>query len=161
MKISKNTIASIEYTLRDDEGEIIDSSEGDSPLEVLVGQGQLIPGLEKALMGLEAGKELKISVNPEEAYGDYNPELEVVVPMSQIKTDDEIEEGVHFQVDTPDGTLIYEVQKIEGDQVTMNGNHPLAGQVLHFEVKVVSVRAATEEELKHGHAHSEGGCEHH
>lgn len=161
MKISKNTIASIEYTLRDDEGEIIDSSEGDSPLEVLVGQGQLIPGLEKALMGLEAGKELKISVNPEEAYGDYNPGLEVVVPMSQIKTDDEIEEGVHFQVDTPDGTLIYEVQKIEGDQVTMNGNHPLAGQVLHFEVKVVSVRAATEEELKHGHAHSEGGCEHH
>ena len=161
MKISKNTIASIEYTLRDDEGEIIDSSEGDSPLEVLVGQGQLIPGLEKALMGLEAGKELKISVNPEEAYGDYNPGLEVVVPMSQIKTDDEIEEGVHFQVDTPDGTLIYEVQKIEGDQVTMNGNHPLAGQVLHFDVKVVSVRAATEEELKHGHAHSEGGCEHH
>ena len=161
MKISKNTIASIEYTLRDDEGEIIDSSEGNSPLEVLVGQGQLIPGLEKALMGLEAGKELKISVNPEEAYGDYNPGLEVVVPMSQIKTDDEIEEGVHFQVDTPDGTLIYEVQKIEGDQVTMNGNHPLAGQVLHFEVKVVSVRAATEEELKHGHAHSEGGCEHH
>lgn len=161
MKISKNTIASIEYTLRDDEGEIIDSSEGDSPLEVLVGQGQLIPGLEKALMGLEAGKELKISVNPEEAYGDYNPELEVVVPMSQIKTDDEIEEGVHFQVETPDGTLIYEVQKIEGDKVTMNGNHPLAGQVLHFEVKVVSVRAATEEELKHGHAHSEGGCEHH
>ena len=161
MKISKNTIASIEYTLRDDEGEIIDSSEGNSPLEVLVGQGQLIPGLEKALMGLEAGKELKISVNPEEAYGDYNPGLEVVVPMSQIKTDDEIEEGVHFQVDTPDGTLIYEVQKIEGDQVTMNGNHPLAGQVLHFDVKVVSVRAATEEELKHGHAHSEGGCEHH
>lgn len=161
MKISKNTIASIEYTLRDDEGEIIDSSEGESPLEVLVGQGQLIPGLEKALMGLEAGSAFKVSVDPEEAYGDYNPELEVVVPMAQIKTDDEIEEGVHFQVDTPDGTLIYEVQKIEGDQVTMNGNHPLAGQVLHFDVKVVSVRAATEDELTHGHAHSEGGCEHH
>ena len=159
MNIAKDSAVSIEYTLKNSAGEVLDSSAGEAPLEVLIGNGQIIAGLEKALLGRKAGDSFSVTIAPEDGYGEYNKELEAVVPISHIQTEDDIEVGIHFQVDTPEGAMVCEVQKIEGDQVTLNGNHPLAGETLYFDIKVINVRPATKEELEHGHIHGED-CDH-
>ena len=161
MQIADNAVVAIDYTFRNDEGEILDSSEGAQPLAYLHGAANIIPGLENALVGKSAGDELEVSVEPEDAYGEYSLELVAALNRSMFEGVDELQVGMQFHASAPDGGMqVVTIRDIDGDQVTVDGNHPLAGQRLNFKVKVVSVRAATEEELQHGHAHGEGGHHH-
>lgn len=160
MQIADNLAVAIDYTLRDDEGEILDSSQGAEPLVYLHGAGNIIPGLEQALAGKVVGDSLEVSVEPQDAYGEYMPELVATLSRSMFEGVDELEVGMEFHASAPDGGMqIVVVRQIEGDDVTVDGNHPLAGQRLHFQVKVLEVREATADELDHGHIHGEG-CNH-
>ncbi len=153
MQVSENKVVSFHYTLKDDAGEVLDSSEGRDPLTYLHGAGNIIPGLEKALEGKDAGDHVEVSVAPEEAYGNRNDALVQSVPRSAFEGVDEILPGMQFQAQTPNGMQILTVMKVEDDVVVVDGNHPLAGKTLHFSVDITDIREATEEELAHGHAH--------
>lgn len=152
--IGNNLVVSMHYKLTDTSGNLLDSSEGGEPLTYLHGAGNIIPGLESALTGKVAGDNVQATVAPEEAYGESRPEMIQVVPRTAFQGVEEIEPGMSFQAQGQDG----EVQRItvtavDGDNVTVDGNHPLAGVELNFDVEVVTVREATEEELSHGHVH--------
>lgn len=162
MQIADKAVVAIDYTLRNDEGDVLDSSEGAQPLAYLHGAANIIPGLEQALLGKKAGDELEVSVEPEDAYGEFSLELVATLERSMFEGVEELLPGMQFHASAPDGGMqVVTVRDVDGDQVTVDGNHPLAGQRLHFKVKVVSVREATAEELDHGHAHGEGGHHHH
>jgi FKBP-type peptidyl-prolyl cis-trans isomerase SlyD len=161
MLIAANKAVSIDYTLTNDAGEVIDSSEGAAPLVYLHGASNIIRGLEKALEGKQAGDELNVSVEPEEAYGEFSPELVATLNRSMFEGVDELEVGMQFHASAPDGGMqIVTIRELDGDDVIVDGNHPLAGQRLNFKVKVVSVRDASSEEIAHGHIHGEGGHHH-
>lgn len=161
MLIANQHVVAIDYTLSNDAGEVIDSSAGAEPLVYLHGAGNIIAGLEKALAGKAVGDELDVSIEPEEAYGEYSAELITNLGREMFEGVDELEVGMQFHASAPDGGMqIVTIRDIDGDQVTIDGNHPLAGQQLNFKVKVVSIRAASEEELAHGHVHGEGGHQH-
>lgn len=161
MQIAANKAVSIDYTLTNDAGEVLDSSAGGAPLVYLHGAGNIIPGLEKALDGKQAGDELKVSVEPEDAYGEFSAELVAVLGRHMFEGVDELEVGMQFHASGPDGSMqIVTITALDGDEVTVDGNHPLAGQRLTFEVKVVSVRDASDDEVAHGHIHGEGGVHH-
>ena len=161
MLIANQHVVAIDYTLSNDAGEVIDSSAGAEPLVYLHGAGNIIAGLEKALLGKAVGDELDVSIEPEEAYGEYSAELITNLGREMFEGVDELEVGMQFHASAPDGGMqIVTIRDIDGDQVTIDGNHPLAGQQLNFKVKVASIRAASEEELAHGHVHGEGGHQH-
>ncbi|MCA9121019.1 MAG: peptidylprolyl isomerase [Planctomycetaceae bacterium] len=160
MQITKHKVVKIHYTLTDDDGEVIDSSEGGEPLEYLHGVGGIIPGLERVLEGKKAGDQFKLHVEPEDAYGDHDEDLLHEVDRSQFEGIDDLELGMQFQVDTDDGPIVVTVIEITDETVTVDGNHELAGIPLNFEVTVGDVRDATKEEIEHGHAHGEGCHEH-
>ena len=161
MLIAANKAVSIDYTLTNDAGEVIDSSAGGAPLVYLHGAGNIIAGLEKALVGKQVGDELDVSVEPEEAYGEYSAELVAVLDRAMFEGVDELEVGMQFHASAPDGGMqVVTIRDIEGNDVTVDGNHPLAGQRLSFDVKVVQVREASPEEIAHGHIHGEGGHHH-
>ncbi|MDR2862991.1 MAG: peptidylprolyl isomerase [Puniceicoccales bacterium] len=160
MKIAANTVAAFDYTLTNAKGEVLDSSQEAQPLEYLHGAGNIITGLESALEGLSAGDEKQVVLQPADAYGEHEPSLVVSVPRSRFETGDTIEIGMRFHAQTPEGIRVVAVRAINGDTVTLDGNHPLSGEVLHFSVKVVSVREATPDEISHGHPHHECGCGH-
>jgi len=161
MQIAANTAVSIDYTLTNENGEVIDSSAGSAPLVYLHGAGNIIVGLEKALEGKQAGDELEVTIEPEEAYGDYSVELVAVLKRAMFEGVDQLEVGMQFHASAPDGGMqIVTIRDIDGDDVTVDGNHPLAGQRLNFKVKVVNVREAQAEEIAHGHIHGEGGHHH-
>lgn len=161
MLIATNKAVSIDYTLTNDAGEVIDSSAGGAPLVYLHGTGNLIVGLEKALEGKQAGDEVKVAIEPEEAYGEYSAELVATLGRAMFEGVEELEVGMQFHASAPDGGMqIVTIRDIDGDDVTVDGNHPLAGQRLHFDVKVVAVREASPEEIDHGHIHGEGGHHH-
>lgn len=161
MLIANQHVVAIDYTLSNDAGEVIDSSAGAEPLVYLHGAGNIIAGLEKALLGKAVGDELDVSIEPEEAYGEYSAELITNLGREMFEGVDELEVGMQFHASAPDGGMqIVTIRDIDGDQVTIDGNHPLAGQQLNFKVKVVSIRAASQEELAHGHVHGEGGHQH-
>lgn len=159
MKIAKDKWVSIHYTLKDDDGKQLDSSYGMEPLGYVHGNGYLISGLEKQLEGKEPGDKFTAVIQPAEGYGEYDERLVMAVPRDQFETDDEIEIGMQFQVMTPAGPSIVTVSKVEKDTITINGNHELAGKVLHFDVEVMEVRDATEDELNpKGCGGCGGGC---
>lgn len=161
MQIAANKAVSIDYTLTNDAGEVIDSSAGGAPLVYLHGAGNIIVGLEKALVGKQAGDEVKVAVEPEEAYGEYSADLVATLNRSMFEGVDELEVGMQFHASGPDGGMqIVTIRELEGDDVIVDGNHPLAGQRLNFAVKVVNVRDASQEEIAHGHIHGEGGHHH-
>lgn len=160
MKVEKNKVVSIHYSLKSDSGELLDTSEGKTPLPYIHGNGQLIPGLEKELEGKEKGDELKVVIPPAEAYGEYTEENVFVVSKDGFQGEEELAPGLQVQLDTGNGTAVGVVTKVEGENVTLDLNHPLAGANLHFEVSVEDVRDATKEEMEHGHAHGEGGHQH-
>ena len=160
MQISKQTIASIEYTLTNDAGEVVDTSKGGAPLAYLHGVGGMIPGLEEELEGKSSGDSLQVIVAPEKAYGPRDEKMVQDVSRDQLPAEVEIEVGMQFQAQTDHGPHVVTVMKVDGENVTLDANHPLAGTTLHFDVRVVEVRAATEEELTHGHVHGEGGHHH-
>jgi FKBP-type peptidyl-prolyl cis-trans isomerase SlyD len=160
MQITNNVVASIEYTLTDDSGAVLDTSAGGEPLVYLQGAGNIIPGLEDALEGKKVGDSFKVSIAPEDGYGIVKEELLQVVPRDMFQGVETIEEGMQFQAQTEYGMQIITVGKVDGDNITVDGNHPLAGQTLHFDVKVIDVREASAEELDHGHVHGAGGHHH-
>ena len=161
MQIAANKAVSIEYTLTNADGEVLDSSDGGAPLVYLHGAGNIIPGLEKALEGKQEGDALNVTVEPAEAYGEFNAELIAVLGRNMLEGVDELEVGMQFHASGPDGSMqIVTIKAVEDDEVTVDGNHPLAGEQLTFDVKVLEIREATEDEMAHGHIHGEGGVEH-
>lgn len=160
MQISQDSVVTIDYRLTNDAGEVIDSSESHGPLAYLHGHGNIIPGLEQALEGRTAGDTLKVDIEPAQGYGELNPALTQTLPSSMFGGVDQIAVGMQFHAQTDHGIEVVTVTAVEGDQVTIDGNHPLAGQTLHFDVTVREVRAAEAEELAHGHVHGEHGHHH-
>ncbi|MFI9508060.1 peptidylprolyl isomerase [Nocardia sp. NPDC052566] len=161
MLIATDKVVAIEYTLTDDADEVLDSSVGEEPLVYLHGADNIVPGLEQALEGKAVGDELDVVVEPEDGYGEYLAELISIVDRDMFEGVDELEAGMEFEAESPDGdSQIVLVRAVDGDEVTVDANHPLAGQRLHFKVKVVEVREASEDELAHGHPHGEGDHDH-
>lgn len=163
MKIEANKFVKINYTLKNDEGAVLDTSlgEGREPLAFVAGRGELISGLEKELEGKEAGNKFTCDIAPEAAYGNYDEAYVFDVPMSEFDTDaSSVEVGMAFYAQTEQGPKIVRVLKVTDDTVTLDGNHELAGKTLHFDVEVVEVRDATEEELNppRGCGGGCGGC---
>lgn len=148
------------YTLKDKEGNKIDSSEGKNPLLFLVGSGQIIPGLEKEIEGLAIGDKKTVEVKAADAYGDVIDDLKITVKKSQFPEDAEIKVGDQFQVNNEPNAPVFTIMEIQEEDVKIDGNHPMAGKDLFFEVEVTEKRAATDEEKAHGHAHGEGGHQH-
>lgn len=158
--ISDNKVVSMNYTLTDDKGEVLDSSEGE-PLEYLQGHGNIIPGLEKALTGLKTGDKKKIMVSPADGYGVYDPELKLTLEKKQFGRQ-KPETGMTLELHSDDGHVMQAtITSIEGDTVHLDANHPLAGKTLHFDVEISGVRDATKDELEHGHPHGPDGHHHH
>ena len=155
--IGENSVVSVNYKLTDDAGKVLDSSDGTKPMVYLHGAGNIVPGLEKALVGKGAGDSLKVRVEPAEAYGVVIPDGIKTIERSAFEGVDVVEVGMAFDAQAPDGTDQHiVVTKVEGDNVTIDINHPLAGVALNFDIKILSVREATEEELDHGHSHEDG-----
>jgi FKBP-type peptidyl-prolyl cis-trans isomerase SlyD len=155
MKIADNCVVFMHYTLTDDQGTTIDSSVGGEPLPYLHGCNNIVPGLEKALTGLQTGETIKVTVEPEEAYGPFRPEAVQTIPVDVFEGVDEIQPGMRFQAEGPEGQIqVITIKEVTDEGIVVDGNHPLAGQVLNFDVEIAEVREATAEELEHGHPHS-------
>ncbi len=152
MKIAKDMVVSFEYTLTDNDGNIIDKSEGRGPLSYIQGYSMIIPGLEKEMEGKEEGHQMNVKVSPEEGYGHRDDTLVQSVPRDRFDAD-EVKVGDHFQVDAQMGPMVFKVVKVDDEEVTLDGNHPLAGLELNFDVTIAEIREATKEELEHGHVH--------
>lgn len=154
MKIQDDKVVSIDYTLKDDSGEVLDTSQDREPLAFIYGSGNIIPGLENALEGKEKGEELSVTVEPKEGYGEYDESLMFEVGKEQFQDASQIQEGMQVQAQNSNGQVqIFTIKSIGDEKVTLDANHPLAGQTLHFDVAVSEVREATKEELDHGHVH--------
>lgn len=160
MNITSNKVVSLNYTLKNSEGMVLDTSEGRDPLLYLHGVGGLIPGLEKELEGMAVNDKKNVVVQPEDAYGKRQAELYHVVPKSGFQGDEEMQVGMQVQLETEQGPAIARIDKIEGEDVTLDLNHPLADMILHFDVEVVDIREASEDEISHGHVHGPGGHHH-
>ena len=161
MQIKKNTVVTMDYHLRDDENTVIDSSGDSGPFPYLHGAGGIIPGLESAMEGKKAGDNVKVRIPPEEGYGERDDSLLQSVPRENFQGIDDISVGMQFQTPMEDGSQqVVTVMTVDDKQITVDGNHPLAGVPLNFDVTVVDVRDATDEELEHGHVHGPGGHEH-
>jgi FKBP-type peptidyl-prolyl cis-trans isomerase SlyD len=161
MNVGKDTVVTIDYTLTNPAGEVIDTSNGREPLAYIHGAHHIIPGLEMALFGKTAGDQLDVSVAPEEGYGPRNEELVQAVPRSSFSGVKDIQPGMQFRAQTGDGhERVVTVTAVSEEEVTVDANHPLAGMPLKFAVKIVGVREATADELSHGHVHGAGGHHH-
>ena len=152
MTIAENKVVTLHYTLTDNEGTVIDKSDDGSFL-YLHGASNIIPGLENALTGKKSGEELKVTVEPEDAYGQRDDARLESVPREMFPEDTEIEAGMQFHAEGPGGAQVITITLVEGDDITIDANHPLAGKTLHFEVSIEGVRDATAEEIDHGHVH--------
>ena len=156
MEIAKGKVVSIHYTLKNDSGEVLDSSEGREPLAYLHGQGNIIKGLENALDGRASGENVSVTVTPEEGYGERHEALVQQVPRSAFGEVPDLAPGMRFRAQGPQGEQVVMVTEVGDEEVTVDGNHPLAGETLAFEVEISEVRDATDEELEHGHVHAAG-----
>ncbi len=155
MKITDNCIVFMHYTLKDDQGQVIDSSTGKQPMPYLHGHGNIVPGLEKALTDLEMGETTKVTVSPEEGYGQVDPQAVQLFALEAFENIDEIKPGMQFHAEGPEGQVqVITVREIREDGVLIDRNHPLAGKTLNFEVEITEVRKATEGELEHKHPHT-------
>jgi FKBP-type peptidyl-prolyl cis-trans isomerase SlyD len=157
--IGQPKVYTIHYTLKDSDGEVIESSVGDDPFVVLTGSGQIIPGLEKELLRLSAGDKKSVTVVAAEAYGEYDEQMVVEVPREQFPSR-KIEVGEQFQADAGGVPQIVVVRSVTDQAVTVDANHPLAGEDLTFDLEVMAIRDATKDEIDHGHVHGPGGIQH-
>ncbi len=160
MLIAQDSVVSIHYTLTSDTGDVIDSSAGNDPLVYIQGHGNLVPGLERELEGKQAGNKLNVRITPADAYGELDPSLVQEIPRGAFGGTSEILVGMQFQAQSNQGPHSVTVTQVAHDTITVDGNHPLAGQHLNFAVEITDVRNATEEELSHGHVHGPGGHHH-
>jgi len=161
MEIASDRVITFHYVLKSGSGEELDRSEADSPMQYLHGHSNIVPGLESRLVGKKAGDEFVAVVPPEEAYGRKEKLQPMRVPRSKLPADMEIQEGDQLVMEAEGQQFPVWVEKVQGPTVILSPQHPLAGEELHFEVSVVEVRDATEEEITHGHAHGPGGHHHH
>jgi FKBP-type peptidyl-prolyl cis-trans isomerase SlyD len=159
MEIADKTVVSFEYTLKDDAGKVLDTSDGREPLTYLHGQGNIIPGLEKALAGKTTGDSLEVTVGPDEGYGRRDESLIRNIPVRKLSDKNPVA-GRRYRAQLEEGVGIVVVTSVKGDYATVDANHPLADKTLHFSVKITEVRAATDEEITHGHVHGAGGHHH-
>jgi FKBP-type peptidyl-prolyl cis-trans isomerase SlyD len=159
MKISTNTVVTLHFTVRSADGTQIDSSKEGAPMEHLQGSHYLIEGFEEALEGKEAGDSFVIDIAPEKAYGQRHDELVQVVPLDMFQGM-EVNAGMTFRATTDEGEQSVMILDVNEEEVIVDGNHPLSGLTLNFDVEILNVRAATDEEISHGHPHSTGGCGH-
>ncbi len=158
MKITDNCVVTMHYTLTDDEGQTIDSSQGGEPLPYLHGGNNIVTGLENALTDQEAGAKLNVAVQPEDGYGPLVPEAIQTIPLDAFGDAEDIQPGMQFQAQGPEGQVqVITIKEVTEEGILVDGNHPLAGKVLNFEVEVMEVREATAEELDHGHPHAGDG----
>lgn len=154
--VQDGVVVTMEYTLTVD-GEVLDTSDGVGPLQFLAGYDNIVPGLEREMIGMKIGDEKKVVVSPAEGYGEFEADAFMEVPRSDFPADMELEEGLELSVTDEDGASRYaRVDKISDETIQLDFNHPLAGIELHFDVKVTALREPTEEELDHGHVHEEG-----
>ena len=154
MKIEADKVVSIDYTLKDDQGQVIDTSQDREPLSFIFGNGSIISGLEDALEGKEKGDKLSVTVEPGDGYGEYDADRIFEVGKEQFQDPSQIHEGMQVQAQDDKGQVqIFTIKTIGDEKVTLDGNHPLAGQTLYFDVAVTEVRDASSEELDHGRVH--------
>ena len=159
MKVQKNCMVTINYTLKDDSGDIVDTSVGKDPLCYMHGAGYLLPKLEERIEGLSEGESVHADLTPVEGYGEYAEQFAVDLPREQFEVEGDITVGMKFQAETPQGPAIVRVTKVSDSTVTVDGNHELAGKNLHFDVDVLEVRMATEQEIQMMESScSCGGC---
>lgn len=156
MKIASGKVVSMHYTLTDDAGDVIDSSRGQDPIEYLHGHGNIIGGLENALEGNEAGDKTVVKLSPSEGYGEYNQNAVFQVPRDKFPAGSDIQVGMRVEGEGPEGTHSFIVLGLSEEEVTLDANHPLAGKNLNFDVEIIEVREATDQELAHGHVHDHG-----
>jgi FKBP-type peptidyl-prolyl cis-trans isomerase SlyD len=155
-KVANGQVVSMEYTLWVD-GEILDTSDGQGPLQFLAGSGNIIPGLEREMLDMKIGDEKEVTVTPEDGYGEFDEDAFMEVPRKEFPADMELEEGIELSVSDDEGNSRYaRIDSVEADTVHLDFNHPLAGAELKFKVKVVALREPTAEELEHGHVHEDG-----
>lgn len=159
MKITSGMVVSMHYELTDENNDMLDATEEGELFSYLHGHDNVIPGLEKSLEGLAAGDKPHIIVHPAQGYGVRDPNAEIEVPRSQFPDDTDLAPGDRVAMEGADGEMMFTVTQLSDTSVKLDGNHPLAGMILHFDIEVIEVRPATEEELEHGHAHS--GDDHH
>lgn len=148
------------YTLKNDDGTVIDSSEGREPLAYLHGASNIVIGLENGLEGKSAGDKLSVVVAASEGYGEYSEDLKQEVPLAQFDDQSQVQAGAQFHAQTPQGVVVATVLSVDNENAVIDMNHALAGQTLNFDIEIVEVRDATKEELQHGHAHAPGGHHH-
>lgn len=160
MQVEKNRVVTFHYTLRDEQGAVIDSSNGRAPLSYLHGKGNIIPGLEQALVGKATGDKLDVTVAPEQAYGRRDERLVQTVARKLFGEIAELKPGMQVRASGRQGARLVNVVRVERDFVTVDGNHPLAGRTLRFSLEVAEVRKATHEEVSHGHVHGPAGHAH-
>jgi len=160
MQIGKHKVVTFDYTLTNSDGEVLDTSKGQEPLAYIHGTGFMIPGLERAMEEKSAGDAFSVTVEAKDAYGDRDEELVKEVERSMFGDVEKLEAGMQFQTDSDGGIEVVTVTAVDDDKVTVDGNHPLADATLHFDVQVVDVREASQEELEHGHVHGAGGHQH-
>jgi len=159
--VKKGRVISLDFTLKDEQGEMLDQSTEGQPLEYLHGASDVIAGLEKALEGHQLGEHIRVVIPPADAYGEYEVSLVDEVSRDQFPGIDDIQPGMQFQTQMDDGApMIINVTAVDGDKIIVDGNHPLAGMTLVFEVDIIDIREAAEDELAHGHVHAHGVCEH-
>ncbi len=157
--IKKNDVVTLSYTLKNSAGVELGKADAKDAMNYLHGAGNIVPGLEEVIEGLKVGDKKDVTVPPEKGYGDMNPELKLKIPRSNFPADADIQPDMQFSSDMDGKENVFTVEKVEGDQIFVNGNHPFAGETLHFNVKILGVRDATAEELSHGHVHD--GSHHH
>lgn len=160
MEIAKNRVVSFHYTLRDEQGKVLDASATRGPMNYLHGKNNIIPGLEQALAGKSAGDKVEVTVPPERGYGLRSDALVQIVPRAKFTEGAELAPGMQVRMSGPQGARIATVVRVERDFITVDANHPLAGRTLHFSVEIADVRKATHEEIAHGHVHGPGGHHH-
>jgi len=160
MEIEENKVVQMHYTLKNDAQEVLDTSEGKDPLTYLHAEGSIIPGLFKAITGKKVGEKVSVVVKPEEGYGGQDTSMVQKVPKEAFKGMDDLSVGIKVQAETDQGIQIATVTDIQEEEVTIDLNHPLAGETLHFDVEITDIREATEEEISHGHVHGPGGHQH-
>lgn len=160
MKAAADTVVTMHYTLTDDSGAVLDSSSGGDPLTYLHGHQNIIPGLEKALEGKETGYSGKVTVPPTEGYGEKDPQAMFKAPREHFPPDLELAVGLRVFADGPEGRIALTVVELTDGGAVLDANHPLAGKTLHFDVEITEVRAATEDEIEHGHVHGAGDHHH-
>lgn len=160
MQVAENKVVYIHYTLTNNAGETLDSSSGGEPLAYLHGFGNIISGLEKALVGKEAGDNVNVVIDPEDAYGERSDQLIQDVPREALQNIEDLQEGMQLQAQTEQGVQVFTVTSVGVEKVTLDANHPLAGETLTFDVEITEIRDASSEELEHGHVHGAGGHQH-